>query len=352
MAGERLLLHNAVLVLPDRLVEGGLLVQSGRIASIHTDRRDLTDAARTVDLRGDYLAPGFIDLHIHGASGVDLMSAGVEDLKRLAAFLLQNGVTRFLPTTVPSSDAMYVGAVERIAGLLRAQPKEHGRAHALGIHFEGPFVNPDRSGALNAGQLRCYRTRSELELFFPAAIREAGGVVMMTLAPEVEGGLDLVKDLRDSGGIVAIGHSQATFEICDAAFERGARHITHFPNALSPLHHRQPGVLGWGLLHNGVTVDLIADGMHVERHMIQLVHKNKSPERMGLISDSIAPCGLGDGDYRVWGEIIRVREGRTSNADGNLAGSVITLHQAVDNLLHWGLPLTSGLRFPLKTVFS
>ncbi len=340
MVPNRVLLLNGILVMPDRLVEGGVLVESGRIASIHTETRELPDAPLTIDLNGGHLAPGFIDLHVHGACGVDLMSAGTEDLNRLAKFLLHNGVTRFLPTTVPSSDSAYLQALETSASLMRVQSKEPGRAHVLGIHFEGPFLNPNRPGALNAGQLRSYRERSDISLFLSKAIREPGGKVMMTLAPEVEGGLELVKELYRSGIVVSIGHSQATFEICEAAFERGARHITHFPNALSPLHHREPGVLGWGLLRHEVTVDLIADGLHVERQMVRLVHKNKSSERMGLISDAIAPCGLGDGDYQVWGESIQVRGGKTSNAAGNLAGSVITLREAVANLLNWGFPMT------------
>ncbi len=339
MVSDGTLFYNAVLVTPGGLVEGGLLVKSGRIASIHASPGELPEVTTAIDLEGHFLAPGFIDLHLHGGLGVDLMTATADDLTSLSRFLLANGVTRFLPTTVPSDEAAYLHAIHITSQLIRSPESTSGGATVIGIHFEGPFVSPCRAGALNPGSLRQYRASGDIEVFLAGPVRQSGGVVMMTLAPELDGGLDLVKALKESGVVVSIGHSQATFEICDLAFEIGARHITHFPNALSPLHHRQPGVLGWGLIRDRVTLDVIADGVHVDRRMVQLVHRNKSSERMGLISDAIAPCGLGDGDYEVWGERIQVRDGKTSNAAGNLAGSVITMRQAVSNLAQWGFPL-------------
>ncbi|MBI4469623.1 MAG: N-acetylglucosamine-6-phosphate deacetylase [Acidobacteria bacterium] len=344
MNPERILLHNAELVLPDRLAEGGVLVEAGRIQSVLVNPRAWPEADRIIDLEGDYLAPGFIDLHIHGASGVDLMTAGPEAVSTLGRFLLRSGTTRFLPTAVPDSDAAYLQVISAIEEAMRQPSEKRSAAAIVGIHFEGPFLSPGCHGALDPARFRTFRTATDLQPFLAGPIRQAGGVAMMTLAPELEGGLDLITELRGNGIIAAIGHSQAPFEICDAALARGARHVTHYPNGLAPLHHRESGVAVWALLQDQVTIDVIADGIHVDRRMLSLIHKIKSAEKMGLISDAIPACGLPDGTYQVWGEPISVCDRRTSNASGRLAGSVITVLDAVSNLAHWGFPLVDIFR--------
>ena len=150
----------------------------------------------------------------------------------------------------------------------------------------------------------------------------------MTLAPEVDGGIQLVQELKGRGWIVSIGHTRAGIEVLDEAFAAGARHLTHFMNAMAPLHHRAPGPVAWGLLRDEVTCDVIADGIHLDRTTLQLLLKLKGPDRLLMISDAIAAAGRGDGDYAIWGETIRVKDGRTSNAGGHIAGSVITMLEA------------------------
>jgi N-acetylglucosamine-6-phosphate deacetylase len=344
MSPERILLHNAELVLPDRVTRGALLVEAGRIKSVRVDPQALPDADRIIDLAGEYLAPGFIDLHIHGAAGVDLTAAGPEAVSSLSQFLLRSGTTRFLPTAVPSSDETYLQAISAIEQVMRQPSEKRPGAAILGIHFEGPFLNPGCHGALDPASFRTFRTPADLRPFLADPIRKAGGRVMMTLAPELEGGLDLITSLRGNGLVAAIGHSRSPFGICDAALARGAGHVTHYPNALAPLHHRESGVAAWALLRDQVTIDVIADGIHVDRQMLSLVHKLKGAERMGLISDAIPACGLGDGSYQIWGEPIRVSDRRTANASGRLAGSVITILDAVSNLARWGFPLTDIFR--------
>ena len=158
----------------------------------------------------------------------------------------------------------------------------------------------------------------------------------MTLAPEIEGGIDLIKELRRRGWIVSIGHTRATVDVLDRALQAGARHMTHFMNAMTPLHHRAPGPVGWGLIHDEVTCDVIADGVHLDPSILKLILRSKTADRISLISDAVAPTGLGDGEYQIWGEAIQVRNGRTENSRGSIAGSVITMLDAVRMMLSLG----------------
>jgi N-acetylglucosamine-6-phosphate deacetylase len=161
----------------------------------------------------------------------------------------------------------------------------------------------------------------------------AGLIRMTTLAPEIDGGVDLVRELKSRGWVISIGHTRASLEVLDAALAAGARHMTHFMNAMAPLHHRAPGPIAWGLSHDEVTCDVIADGIHLDPFMLRLLLKVKSERGISLISDAISAAGRGDGDYQIWGETISVKDGRTSNAAGSIAGSVITMLDAV-RLMH------------------
>ncbi|MEJ7578724.1 MAG: amidohydrolase family protein, partial [Pyrinomonadaceae bacterium] len=174
-----------------------------------------------------------------------------------------------------------------------------------------------------------FRTFSETSaLDFLRTVEFDNAKHMITLAPEVKGGIPLVRELRKRGFVVAIGHTCADAEVLDRACAAGASHMTHFMNAMSPLHHRTLGAVGWGLMRDDVTCDVIADGVHVAPLMLQLIMRCKTAERIALISDSVAPTGLGDGEYRMWDETIKVEAGRTSNEAGSIAGSVITMADA------------------------
>ena len=329
-----LLLQNARLVLPEGIAEGkSLLIEGGRIARL-LDAGDRAGATREIDLGGLTLFPGFVDVHIHGAVGVDTMEASAEDLHRMALFLARQGVTSWLPTLVPAPDEDYKRAVHSIGALMREQDKRPAAARALGVHYEGPFVNERQCGALRVQYFRNFSASTDVDALAPVDID--GAAHMITLAPEVVGGIELVAELRRRGWVVSIGHTRADVMTLDRAREAGATHMTHFPNAMSPLHHREPGAVGWGLVRDDVTVDVIADGVHSDSMMLELVLRCKTAARVSLISDAVAPAGLGDGDYRVWGETIRVKNGRTSNERGAIAGSVITMADAVRFMLSLG----------------
>ncbi|MFN2598048.1 MAG: N-acetylglucosamine-6-phosphate deacetylase [Pyrinomonadaceae bacterium] len=349
-------LRGARVVLPDRVAgRATVVVERGRVARVVEGETTAADenarpgegatpsegAPRDYDLRGLTLYPGFIDVHVHGGVGVDALAASADDLARVAAFLARRGVTSWLPTLVPAPDEDYRRAVASIEALIARQRDEPERgdgdgdigARALGVHYEGPYVNAAQCGALRTAYFRDNADRSPaaldplVRLTQPLAPR-AYPAHMITVAPEIAGGVDLVDTLVKNGWIVSIGHTRAEVGVLDSARAAGARHMTHFFNAMSPLHHRDLGVVGWGLLRDDVTCDIIADCVHVSREALRLALRVKTPERLTLISDAVLPARKGDGDYQVWGETISVVGGRTRNARGSIAGSVITMLEA------------------------
>ncbi|HVQ36751.1 MAG TPA: N-acetylglucosamine-6-phosphate deacetylase, partial [Pyrinomonadaceae bacterium] len=334
------LLHNASIVLPERTAENAsLLVHDDRITRVFEAAGDgLPSADSVVNLDGLTLVPGFIDVHIHGAVGVDTMVADTADLHRVSQFLATQGVTGWLATLVPAPNADYAQAIGAIAGAMKATDDARRGARILGVHYEGPFVNSSQCGALRKQFFRTFSGPGDIDSLprIPGGDRQ---VVkhMTTLAPEIDGGIELVRELDRRGWIVSIGHSKAEFALLEKAFEAGARHMTHFMNAMSPLHHRSPGPIAWGLSRDDVTCDVIADGIHLDRHMLQVLFKLKGAAGLTLISDAVAAAGLGDGDYQIWGETINVEQGRTSNSAGSIAGSVISMLDAVRTMRSLGI---------------
>jgi N-acetylglucosamine-6-phosphate deacetylase len=326
------LLQNARIVLPERIAEhASLLIQNDRIAGVfESTNNSLSTPAEVIDLSGLTLFPGFIDVHIHGAVGVDTMNAAAADLHRVSQFLARRGVTGWLPTLVPAPAADYARDVNAIAEAANAS----GGARILGVHYEGPFVNSAQCGALHAEFFRSFSSPDILDDL--PLIDNQTSRHMITVAPEIEGGIELVRELHRRGWIVSIGHTRADFDLLDEALAAGAHHMTHFMNAMAPLHHRSPGPVGWGLARDNVTCDLIADGVHLDSQMLQLLLKLKGPDRLSLISDAVAAAGMGDGDYEIWGETITVKNGRTSNSRGAIAGSVIMMLDAVRIMLSIG----------------
>ncbi|MDQ1611861.1 MAG: N-acetylglucosamine-6-phosphate deacetylase [Pyrinomonadaceae bacterium] len=340
---KQTLLRGANVVLPHGVSrETDLLVARGRIARVIS--RETADAHvradEVVELAGLTVFPGFIDVHIHGAVGVDTMEATADDLSRVARFLAREGVTAWLPTLVPAPDADYTRAAASIENLMVAQDDESAThaaaARALGLHYEGPFINSAQCGALRPPYFRTFKQPADVSSL-PVAARTPGAVRMITVAPEIEGGIALVRELKARGWVVSIGHTRADIATLDEACAAGARHMTHFFNAMSPLHQRTPGPVGWGLLGDDVTCDIIADGHHVASLMLRLALRCKTPDRLLLISDAVAPAGQGDGEFRIWGETIKVAGGRTANERGSIAGSVSTMSDGVRQMLALGV---------------
>lgn len=334
-------LYNARIVLPKRTAEqASVLIQNQRISRIGESARNQPSDLQSIDLKGWTLFPGFIDAHIHGSVGVDTNNADVEGLHKAARFLSQNGVTAWLPTLVPDSEDNYRKSTSAIDDLMRRQSKDSDNSaslhsQVLGVHYEGPFVSDQQCGALRSEFFKTFAAGDELGSL--PRLQSHGAIHLTTVAPEIAGGIALVKELITQGWIVALGHTRANIDVLDQALSAGARHMTHFMNAMAPLHHRSPGPVGWGLMHDDVTCDIIADGKHLDPMILRMLVKLKGSAGLALISDSIAAAGLGDGDYGIWGETIRVRDGRTSNAAGSIAGSVITMLDAVRLMLSLGI---------------
>lgn len=344
-----LLLRKARLVLPAGISESAnLLIENGRIARIENAASNAAlKAARTIDLDGLTLFPGFIDIHIHGAKGIDAMDANAADLYRVAEFLASRGITAWLPTLVPAETERYQQAVQAITELMAEPADSLAGNHTLksvplGVHYEGPFVNADQCGALHPEHFKTFRELNDLDSL--PTIENPFAKHLMTLAPEILGGIELITELKKRKWIVSIGHTRAPIEVLDQALAAGARHMTHFMNAMTPLHHRGLGAVGWGLVHDNVTCDVIADGIHINPEILKLIVKTKRAERISLISDAIAATGEGDGEYEVWGEQIAVVDGRTRNPRGSIAGSVITMLDAVRMMLSLGASETDVAR--------
>ena len=328
---KSLRLRDARIVLPDRVIErGSLLIDGALIARTSQEAIRGESGLLEYDLCGLTLFPGFIDAHIHGAVGVDTMAGSAVDLDRVSQFLVTRGVTGWLPTLVPAAAAEYARAINSI----NEATSHNAGARIVGVHYEGPFVNSIQCGALHAEFFRTFSGLVDLDDL--PTISDGRAKHMITVAPEIAGGVDLIRELARRGWVVSLGHTRADFEVLDSAFAAGARHMTHFMNAMTPMHHRAPGPIGWGLARDEVTCDYIADGVHLDREMLRLLLKLKGSDRLSLISDAVAAAGMGDGDFEIWGETITVKNGRTANARGAIAGSVITMLDAVRMMLSLG----------------
>ena len=275
------------------------------------------------DCSGLTVFSGFIDVHNHGAVGVDVNEADVDGLVAVATFLAKEGVTAWMPTLVPDSDEVYRRVINAIDRLMEIQ-SDMPIAQAVGVHYEGVFANEKMCGALRPEFFKPFTGREVAEL-----PRLKNGVHMTTFAPEVENGVELAAELTRQGWVASIGHTKADVATLDRASAAGAKHVTHFFNAMTGIHHRDVGVAGWALTNPDVTFDIIADGIHVNPRMVEMACRTKTPEKTVLISDSVAPTGLGDGSFELWGETVVVENKRTRNERGSIAGSVISMLDAV-----------------------
>jgi N-acetylglucosamine-6-phosphate deacetylase len=313
-----------------------LTVEDGRIADI-SSRAGKTLAPNTalVDFGDAVLAPGFFDIHIHGGAGIDAMRALPSELPRLGKFLAAHGVTGYFPTTVAAPLDSTYAALERLADAIEATTDGSVQARPLGIHLEGPFLSHKRRGVHPPENL-VEPTVAIFDRLYQAA---RGHVRMMTIAPELPGAMEVIAEAARRNVCVSIGHSDADMPTAQAAVTAGARHATHTFNAMRPLDHREPGIIGEVLSDDRLTADMIVDGIHVAPAVVELFLKAKGTERAVLITDAISATGMPDGRYHLGPIEVDVKDGKcTSN--GSLAGSVLTMDRALRNVTqfsHWAL---------------
>ncbi len=320
-------LKNAMAILPDAKTKIiSVLLENEFISQLSPDNKSF-EADQVLNLSGATLHAGFIDIHNHGAVGVDVNTATADGLRKVGRFLASEGVTAWLPTLVPDSDEVYARVVAAIEEVMETQNGEP-TAQIVGVHYEGVFANEKMCGALRPQFFKTFKRGDEVRNL----PRLRKGVHLTTLAPEVENGIDLIKEFIAHDWVVSIGHTRADAATLDRAYAAGAKHLTHFFNAMTGLHHREVGAVGWALTKDEVTFDIIADGVHVHPQILKFGAASKGADRVSLISDSVAPTGLGDGAFELWGEKISVTGGRTRNERGSIAGSVITMLDAVKRM--------------------
>ena len=301
------------------LLPGDVEVADGRIAAVGLNGRPGRGVA----------APGFVDLQVNGFAGVDFHSADTDGYRRAAKALLQTGVTAFQPTLISAPEAELTAA-------LREVPENGAAPHVLGAHLEGPFLAPERLGTHPVA------ARRDPDAALLERLLAAGPVTHVTLAPELPGALELVDLLRSRGVTVSCGHSNATADEARDAFAHGARTVTHIFNAMRPFAAREPGLAGAALASDDVIVQVIVDGVHLADETAKLVWQ-AAGGRVALVTDAVAGAGIGDGTYRLGSVDVSIENGVVRRADRTLAGSTVTMIEAVRNLVALGAPLAGAL---------
>lgn len=322
-----MLLINATVLLDGRFMPGmRVRLTQGCIGDISATLAP-APGERLIDLTGDYLLPGFVDVHIHACCGQDTMQ-GESAVRAMSRELYAAGVAAFLPTTMSAPPRETARAVADIRAVM-AQPEIRG-ARVLGVHMEGPFLHPDKAGAQRAECL----CPPDWETFRTMADGDVSAVRMVTLAPELPGADAFIRRAADAGVVVSLGHSAASAEQAHHAADLGATHVTHTFNAQPPLHHRAPGLTGAALTDDRLYAEFIADGVHLHEDAVRLLCRAKGAERAVAITDAMEAAGMPDGEYRLGGQVVSVQAGQARLHDGTLAGSVLTMRQALHNLIH------------------
>jgi N-acetylglucosamine-6-phosphate deacetylase len=294
--------------------------------------------AEVIDCRGMILIPGLIDLHLHGGGGFDVAVPG--GLDGAARFHGAHGTTSMVPTLGPDTVPVLKEKLAALAAGYRGLDPDP-RPEILGLHLEGPFLNAKRGGAFEAGAL----IGPDPALIPPLSEAAGGTLRLMTLAPELPGGQACIAALLARGILPALGHSDAGYGEAQAAFSAGVRHVTHIFNAMRGIHHREPGCAAAALLHREVTVEVVADGHHLHDATVEMIYRLKGAEQMILVSDAVPLAGAPRSSFVMGGERVTVRDGKTTNESGRLAGSLLTLAAALRRVVqHGAIPFAEALR--------
>jgi N-acetylglucosamine-6-phosphate deacetylase len=329
------LLARELLTPTEAILNAVMLIEDGIIAAVGPRESVVVPSqAKLVDLGDAILAPGLIDLHIHGAAGHDVMDGNNGNFAAIEHFIARHGVTSYCPTTVTAPLDRTLNSLERLGcAIARWESRRRAdgpRARPVGIHLEGPFLSHARRGVHPPNLLQ----QPSLELFERLCRASGDTIRMLTIAPELDGALDVIREASQRGLVVSLGHSDAGVAQSRRALAMGARHATHTFNAMRPFDHRNPGLLGVVLTDSSVTADIIADGTHVDPIAVELFIRSKGIERAVLITDGISATGMPDGRYLLGSFEVEVRNGRCE-ANGRLAGSLLTLDRAVRNAMDY-----------------
>ena len=336
---------NGKILTPSPLPQGyGILIEDDRIKQV-APMDKLPANIPEIDAMGKWIIPGLIDTHIHGSAGADTMDHDPDAYAALSHFLASKGVTSFLPTTVTASNQDILAVIEKMLQYQQGSPG----ARLLGLHLEGPYLQSQYRGAQTIKHIRS----AQPEEYLPWL--ESGFVKLMTVAPEINGVLELIQTGTSMGIKFAIGHSSASYETVLKAIEAGLNQCTHTFNAMPPLHHREPGVLGAVLTDDRVYTQVIADGIHLHPAVVRLIFRLKGIEKTILITDAIRAAGMPDGQYNLGEEPVTVVNGTARTNSGALAGSTLILKDAVRNSakftgLTWQDLLPSATSVPAESL--
>ena len=333
-----------ILTPQEELLDAVILVEGGRITAIgHRDEVKIPEGAVDYVASGMTVVPGFVDVHIHGAGGHDVMEATHAALDCITSTVARHGTTSILATTVTAPVDETCKSLEGIAQYIRSHEHQENTglaAEILGIHLEGPFISKTRRGVHPSDSI----TRPSIEILDKFRAASDGLIRILTVAPEIPGALDLIRAAVTNGIVAAIGHTDADYEQARAAIQAGARHAVHFYNAMRPFSHRDPGVIGAVLTEPDVTAEIIADGIHVAGPAIQVLLGTKGFDTVLLASDGTAATGMPDGNFRLGNFEVTVKDGVCRNSEGKLAGSTLTLDRALRYIVSLGVPLIDALR--------
>lgn len=320
-----MIITNCQIIYKDGIEKGSVRFEAGKITGINVLPAREEDH---LDAKGLYLAPGFIDCHIHGAGGCDVMDGTEEAICHMAKVIATHGTTSFLPTTMTAP----LGAIHQALSVIKKlKEKSIEGAQVLGAHLEGPFLNLAAAGAQNGA----YLCPPSINAFEEMTAGYQDAVVAMTVAPELMGARELITYARERGIICSAGHTHGTYEQLMAAFEWGISHVTHFYHGMTPFSHRAPGVVG-AVFDSRVTTELIADGVHSTYPALRLACREKKADGILLITDGMRACCMPEGIYSLGGQQVIVSQGAARLKDGKLAGSILTMDQAVRNMYKHG----------------
>jgi N-acetylglucosamine-6-phosphate deacetylase len=325
----------------DEIADAVVLLADEHIVAIgHRGEIDIPVSALCVDASDCTIVPGFIDLHIHGAAGHDVMEASPEALAAITTSVLARGTTSLVATTVTAREEITCRVAQGIADWMNRPKSTPGAsAEVLGVHFEGPFISVARRGVHPLESIAAPSPPLLRKLLEAAR----GGARILTMAPELAGAVELIIEACKAGLVVSMGHTDATYGEAMTAISAGARHAAHVFNAMRPFAHRETGVLGAILTSPAVTAELIADGIHVDDAAIRVLVAAKGAEGVILVSDGTAATGMPDGRYRLGSFEVSVAGGIARNSEGKLAGSTLTLDRALRHMLKLGFPLKEVL---------
>ena len=316
--------------------KGSLHVSGSRIRSVIPESEERCEyPGSRIRLPGRYIIPGLVDIHTHGNSGFDFSDGTREGLERIGRYLAAHGITSFAPTSMTFPYEKLETAFRTAAEYGNDRPA--GGARIIGIHMEGPFLSEKKKGAQN----RKYLKQPDAEMFF--RLQEACGhaIRIVDVAPELEGAEEFIRRVSEDCR-VSVGHTEASYAETLRAFEAGASHVTHLFNAMPPVHHREPGVIGAAFEKRKVVVELICDGLHVHPNVIRMAFR-LFPGRICMVSDSLRCCGMPDGEYELGGQQITLQNGQARLPDGNLAGAVSDLYEDMVRAIHYGIPAEDAI---------